>query len=871
MIQNLLVIAPLAFSPAMAVPSATSGPRHAEAAARTAEIHIDGQLSESDWQEAPVNGSFWQREPNEGQPPELQTTFQVVYDDEALYVAVRAFDDSPEDIRALLTRRDQDSASDWIMVALDSYHDQRTAFVFGLNAAGVQRDLMIYDDTNEDSSWDAVWAGAAHIDDEGWSAEFRIPYNQLRYPADTDPEWGLQVVRVVHRTREQTFWSPSPRDKPQLVSRFGTLEGVHDLPDAARLELMPYVVGGSRFSQPDPASPFDRGLDPALNGGLDLSYGLASNLTLAASINPDFGQVEADPSEVNLTASETYFQEKRPLFLEDADLFRFSLGQGDNNAEQLFYSRRIGAPPSVSPDAEFVDRPERTTILGAAKLSGKTASGWSVGVLDAVTAREEARLAGDGLPRRSEVVEPLTNYTVLQLQRDLAGGRTKVALAYTGVHRQLQGTHIDSLHTRAYAGGLRLSHRFADDEWMVNARLLASRVEGSRAAIDRTQRSSQHYFQRPDADHIDYDPNRTQLSGLGAVADVGRYGGKHWRGATGLDARTPGFEVNDLGFQRGADYVVNWGWLQYREDAPGRHHLNYQINTNVWTSSDWSQHLGAGGNVNATWNAPSYWGLHGGVGIDGSKWNTGMLRGGPAVRGVLGYNGWWSAWTDSRRPLQLGADGSFDARPEAGSWSNHAGVSASLQATSSLRVSVGPTWSRRIDADQYVARVEDPSGETAYILGRIDQTTVGLTARASYTVSPRLSLQLYAQPFSSSGAYDRFKRAGDVDAPRYADRFDSFSSEQVSRNGDVVEVDSNSDGTPDLSFGRPDFNFRELNASFVARWEFRPGSTLFFVWSHERTGLDTRGDFELSDELRGLRRAEGAHAVLVKLSWWFGT
>jgi hypothetical protein len=851
--------------------------RSTKAVRRAGPIAIDGRLTDPSWAQAPAASEFRQREPHEGAPARFRTEFRVLYDDRALYVGVRAYDPQPDQIRSLLHRRDQDSASDWISVAIDSYHDRRTGFSFWLTPAGVQRDLLFFDDYMEDTTWNAVWEGAAAVDRDGWVAEFRIPYNQLRFADAPEQTWGLQVARVVQRTREISFWSPMPLGMARMVSLFGTVEGIREIPPARRIELVPYTVLGTRLARIDDRDPFRDDVSPEAGVGVDFSYGLTSDLTLSGTINPDFGQVEADPSEVNLSAQETFFQEKRPFFLEGADIFRYSLAQGDGDGavEQLFYSRRIGAPPHASAvdDAPYVEEDPTTTIYGAGKLSGKTAGGWSLGALTAVTGEERARLETETGERMERVIEPLASYTVLRLRRDFNEGRTNVGLAATGVHRALDGTELDSLHDRAYAGGLQLEHRFHDAEWMLNLRLLGSHVHGSPEAIAETQRADQRYYQRPDATHLDYDPTRTSLTGVALMGDIWRLGGKHWRTAVGFDARTPGFEVNDLGFQRNADYIINWVWGSYRDDAPGNLLRRYQLNLNGFTYSNWSpQNTANGGNVNANWTLMNYWGGNLGVALNVDRLDTKLLRGGPAVASNVNTSGWVNLFSDGRRMLRGDAGGSWFAVPATESWSLHGYSSVTLQARSDLDVSVGPFVSRRVDDTQYVDAfaVDGAPGGSRYLLARIDQTTVGLTLRLNYTMSPRLSLQVYAQPFLGAGRYREYKEPAELRALDPDARFEELDGDQIREIDGELAIDRDRDGQIDYRADRPDFNVRELRSNVVVRWEYRPGSTLFVIWSHDRSASDDDGRFRIGPELGDLARIAGEHVLLLKLTYWWG-
>jgi len=791
--------------------------RSVNASRRVGVVSVDGSLDESAWTGAKPTGGFWQREPNEGKPPEYATEFRVLFDDEALYIGVRAHDPDPNRIRGLLTRRDDDSSSDWIYVGVDSYHDRRTSFTFGVNPAGVQRDFLIYDDTAEDTSWDAVWEAAASVDSEGWVAEFRIPYSQLRFSAGDEQVWGLQVARIVQRTSELSFWTPTPSDKQQRVSLFGELDGIRGIKPARRIEVLPYTVAGARVSDVEDGDPLNDTLSPEAGLGLDFKYGITSDLTLSGTVNPDFGQVEADPSEVNLTAQETFFEEKRPFFVEGANIFKFGLSQGDGDeaVEQLFYSRRIGAPPSAEPSGVYSRFDATTNIIGAAKLSGKTKGGWGIGALTALTGQEEARITTELGDEESEVIEPLASYTVLRLRKDFNGGRTNVGLAATGVHRSLADTGLDFLHDRAYSGGLQLDHRSADGVWMSDFRVMGSTVHGDPIAIDETQRASQRYYQRPDADHLDYDPTRTSLSGGGAMGSVWGSFGKHWRAAVGFDSRSPGFEVNDLGFQRNADYAVNWAWGQYRDETAGDVLLRYYVNTNWWSVADWAPELLSwGGNTNGVATLTNYWSFGGGANWNFDRLDTRLLRGGPAVRSNASYNVFANVTSDHRKRVRAGLGANWWQRPAADTWSVNTSASLSVQASSNIEVSAGPFLALRSDDTQYVDQLADIAGDTHYLLARIDQKTLGMTVQ--------------------------------------------------------LLVDRDGDGMPELSFEPADFNFRELRSTVVLRWEYRPGSTLFLIWSHDRDSVEEQGQFDLGHDLGDLAEVTGEHVFLAKLNYWWG-
>ena len=869
-IGALLIVSAVVASPAPA--AATS--KYLEARRTTGPISIDGRLTEADWVTAPKVGGFWQSSPHEGASAQLPTEFSVLFDNEAIYVGVWAHDDSPSEIRGMLTRRDQDSTSDWVIVAIDSHDDKRTAYGFALNPAGVQFDMMLLNDVEEDAGWDAVWEGATTTDVTGWVVEFRIPFSQLRFANRPLHEWGIQVQRIVQRTREITFWSPAPSDRNQLVSLFGRVGGIRDIPRARRLELLPYTSGGLRVEEGDAGDPFHE--DAGLFGGVgvDVKYGLTSDLTLSAAINPDFGQVEADPSEVNLTASETFFQEKRPFFLEGADLFQFGLGRdgASSSEEQLFYSRRIGAPPHLTGRdfADYADEDRNTSIYGAAKLSGRIAHDWSLGTLAAVTGEESARIAPSPGEVDTVVIEPLSAFNVLRLDRALDEGRTRIGGIVTTVHRRLGGTGIDTLHDRAYAGGLGLTHRDASGHWSLGARLLASHVHGEAAAIDTTQRASQRYFQRPGSDYLGYDPTRTALDGLAGQGHLLYLASERWSGSTGVDSRSPGFEVNDLGFQHLADYVTGWGSVQYRDAIPGKRLRRWSAKAGAYGTTSWEpQFLSSGGSAEFDLVLQNLWGTFGGASVDANVVDTRLLRGGPQVAGHTDYNAWLGVFSDERKRIRFQLNSNLWLQPLSDSWRLSLDGAVVAQPRSNLEISVGPLWSVGEDDLQFVDTYTATDNTLHYTLARLEQTTAALTLRMSYALSPRLSLQVYAQPFISAGRFTEYKEADNVEADAYADRFHVFAADELIMGAGTLGADRNKDGVPEYEIVRPDFNVRQLRSTVVARWEYRPGSTLFVIWNHNRDRSSSDDRLRLGHDLAELGSGAGEHVLLLKLSYWW--
>lgn len=832
---------------------------------------VDGRLDDAAWQAATPITEFTQRDPHEGQPATERTEARVLYTDNALYVAFRAYDSQPDRIVAQLTRRDADSPSDWVAVAIDSYHDRRTAFVFVVNPAGVKRDIYFYDDNNDDDSWDAVWEAATARDQQGWTAEFRIPFSQLRFPEQAEHVFGFNLYRKIARLNEELFWRLPPKNQSGMVSRFGDLAGIEHISPPRRIEVLPYAAATGTFDQGEAGNPFRTGRDEQGRMGADLRIGVTSNLTLSATINPDFGQVEADPAVVNLSAFETFFPEKRPFFSEGLDVFRFpiGLGDGDEANEQLFYTRRIGRAPhgSADPRGGYAQEVTQTTILGAAKLSGKTPNGWTVGLLSALTAEERAAAVDPTGARFADPVEPGTVYSAGRLSRDFRNGLTQVGFFGTAVDRSLPAT-LSDLRSSAYAGGFKWSHRFRHDTYAIGGWLVGSAVQGSPQAIDATQRSSARYFQRPDNDYVTYDPTRTSLSGLAGQFILNKQAGGNWRFGAGVDTRSPGFEVNDIGYQRDADRTIQFTWINRRWLHPGKVFRDFNINLNQWAVWNYGwERSNLGSNVNFNFTFLNYWGGYAGINRESGGLSTDALRGGPAFIRPGGLNGSGGFYSDDRKPLHFGLSGNFYRGDENSGWFYGFGPNVSWRPASNLDLRVSPSLSKTADRWQYLD-TQDALGSTHYLFGELHQTTVSLTLRSNVTFTPDLSLQVYGQPFITSGDYTAFKQVADPRAPRFADRLDLFGSDRlIQQNGDVG-VDLNRDGVTDLDLGTPDFSYLSFRSNVVLRWEYSLGSTLFLVWQHGQSYDNHDGSFHLGSSLDQLFRSDARNTLVVKLNYW---
>jgi hypothetical protein len=832
---------------------------------------IDGRLDDEAWRHAQPASGFVQLRPNAGRPATHETEARVTYDGVAVYVALRMYDSAPDSIAAELRRRDDTGGySDWVHVSIGSYRDERTAFRFSVNPRGVQADAFLYDDTRTDGSWDAVWQSATRIDSLGWTAELRIPLSQLRYSppraGEQDYAWEINFHRDVARLDESSSWSPIPPDAGRHVSLFGRLTGLADLSGARRLELVPYTSGSLRHSPVDADDPFRSRNQPDGALGADLRYGVTSNLTLTATLNPDFGQVEADPSEVNLTAFETFFGERRPFFAEGLDVFDFRIIPRGAGSEQLLYSRRIGRRPQRgirTPPGGFQDAPEATRILGAAKLTGKTQSGWTVGALGALTAQEEARLDTAGV-RWREPVEPLTGVMAGRALRSFRGGQSALGGMVTAVERRIDDDGLSFLRSSAYVAGVDARHRFGDGRYEATLFAAGSRVEGSPEAMLRTQLSSARYYQRPDAEHLEVDPGATSLTGWSSMATVASVTGKS-RWWLGLSNRSPGFEVNDAGFQVGADERWAALVLSHNEHEAGRVFRRWGGNlllapiwTTAWERTATFYELSLNGQLR------NFYGGSLSVARGGEGLNVKGLRGGPAIVEPPTTNAALNVYTDRRRKLSVSGGGWAGMQEQSGSRWGGASAAAELRAGTRMSLQLASNFMTTSSAAQWVNAVGG-----YYLFGGLEQRTASMTTRLSLTASPTLSFQFYAQPFVSAQGYGPFLYVTDPRGARHEDRFAPIPESALTLDeSNSYHADLDGDGTADVSFRNPDFRVREVRSNAVLRWEYRPGSALFVVWSHGRGDFLPDGRLRLGRDARDLLRDRPTHVLLVKATYW---
>ena len=823
---------------------------------------IDGRFDDSAWQEGEWSGGYTQQIPVEGAKPSQPTELKILYDDRNVYVAIRAYDD-PALVHRYPGRRDDfgNFAVDIVGICFDSYNDKRAGFEFDLTAGGGKIDLVLGNgETEWDTTWDAVWDGKVAHDDKGWTAEFRIPLNQLRFGPQEEQVWGLHAWRWIARNAEEAQWQLIPRQNTGRMHQLGELHGIRELPRPRHLELLPHVV--AKASAGPSVPPNDSGRSGSI--GLDAKVGLSSSFTLDGTFNPDFGQVEADPSVVNLSAYEVFYEEKRPFFLEGRKIFDFVTDQSD----QLFYSRRIGEAPSYAPPlaaGETLRIPTSTTILSAVKVTGKTDAGLSVGALQSVTQEELASIGSPGFPRRA-VVEPSGSYTVARLHKDWDKGNTSLGGLVTQTHRFIDDAPLAFLATDAITGGVDVGRFLGERSWLIEASGVFSRVSGDREAIRQLQTNPVHYYQRPDATHVRVDENRTSLAGHGGSVRAGTSDTRRLRLTNRFFWYSPGLDFNDVGYLRQADRLANRVLLGWAEPRPRGIFRTYTVQLSREDGWDFGRlrteaetELTAGATLANRWSTEIRLAHNEDV-------DTRALRGGPALRTHEYLTADAGIASDGARRASFALDGEHSWSLDDDSRSSEAGLALRLRLSNRLALSSELGYGRLVDQLQYVTTADTTTGPR-YVLGRIDQDTFSFTFRSNLALTPDLTVQYYGSPFISTARYGAFKRATDTLAQAYESRFHRYGEDEIFAPSDRLYAVAEPDGTR-FSFANPDFSFRQFRSNLVVRWEYTPGSSLYVVWSQGRTGEESYRESRFGRHWSGLWGTRADNVVLVKFSYW---
>jgi hypothetical protein len=843
------------------------------------KITIDGVLDEKVWQ-TPGSGGFTQRDPSDGQPATEATTVWVAFDHDNLYVAARLSDSEPSKIVGRLGRRDEQVESDWLDVGFDPYRDRRSGYYFGVNPSGSIEDGTISNDETADATWDGIWVSAARVDDGGWTVEMRIPFDQLRFKRQGVQVWGVNFQRIIKRKNEEDHFAWVPKEESGLVSRFADLTGLAGIAAGRRLEVSPFALSQAKLYPGEPGNPFRSGHDFGAGAGFDLKGGLSSNLTLNLSVNPDFGQVEVDPAVINITDQETYYEEKRPFFIEGASIFNFGTGGpnvyrsfGWENPE-FFYSRRIGRSPQGNPGgAGFSDMPDWTTILAAAKVTGKIGRDFNLGVISGLTEREYA-LVDDGGERSNVEVEPFGHYGVVRGLKEFGEGRSGLGFIATSLLRDLrEGPLQDALSRSALTLGLD-GWTFLDKDrgWALAGWAGLTEVRGSAEAITALQLSSLHYFQRPDADWVEVDENATSLSGWAGRLYVNKQKGNFVFNAA-LGAMSPGFEANDLGYHTRGDLMNGHVEAGYRSLQPGRTFRNWTVTGSYYRNYDFGgNRVGEYIYLDGKGRFLNYWtaALH--LDWEPPKYSHWLTRGGPFAFYPAGETVRGTLTSDDRKPLIFSFSGYFRYHPSGGyNWSLGGGLTWKPRPNFSLSVNPSYTW--RYSEGQWIRRVVDPLKTSTYgvryVLSDVIQKTLPIEIRINWTFTPRLSLQAYVQPYLAVGDFSAFK---ELTAARTFD-FDYYgeADSTIAYAGGVYTVDPDGAAGPaaPFTFGDPDFNLKSLRGTVVLRWEYRPGSMLYLVWTRRRADYGHPGDFDLWRDLGDVFRAPGENIFMLKFSYRF--
>lgn len=831
----------------------------------TSKPVIDGKLDDECWKTGDWAGNYTQFIPDEGAKPTYPTELKILYDDKNLYVAFRAHDKEPKKIKRMAGVRDE-IVGDVVGITLDSYRDYRTGFEFSITSWGQKIDLVLFNPMNWDFNWNAVWKGKTGLEDSAWVAELEIPLSQLRYSNKDEQVWGMHTWRWIARLQEESNWEMQSKTGPGMLYNFGELRGINGLKRSHRMELMPYALGKLNTMQEVPGDPFSKnGRMFSGNAGLDAKIGISSNFTLDLTVNPDFGQVESDPSVMNLTAFETFYEEKRPFFLEGLTIFNYSLDE-----ESLFYSRRIGHSPSLvigGNDSLFVKSPDKTAIISAIKFSGTTSKGLSIGFIQSLTSGEYAKLSNPEGVRSSQPVEPLTNYLVARIQKGFNAGTTVIGGMFTSTNRFINSSDLDFLSRNAYTGGVDLRHQWKDKEFYIDARLLGSYVNGNKQAITRLEQSSARYYQRPGADYLHYDTTSTQLSGFGGKFQIGKGSKGFWRYSTGISWLSPGLELNDLGYMQISDVIKQNNNISYFVNKPVSIFRMYNIELEQFNSWNFNgSYLGSGGHLSFSSEFKNNWSFGTNLIFHSQSRDTRLLRGGPDLLMPEVITTFGDFKTDQSKNFIIDLNYQYEFAGNNSGSRLELSPGFSVRPITALKLGVTADFVNNMNALQYVTTVNYNS-EERYILGRIDQKTLGLTFRVDINVSPEFSIQYYGSPFVSKGSYKDFKRITNSLAKNFGNRFETFTNPTLT--GSQYQLDENNDNIPDYSIENPDFNFHQFRSNLVARWEYRLGSFIYLVWSSERTGNTTDAGSSIGESFKDLMKVFPNNIFLIKLSYWF--
>ena len=824
---------------------------------------IDGKLSDPCWEKGQWTGQFVQQIPFQGKNPSQETDVKILYDENNIYVAFKCHDIGPGKIRPILSRRDVDEgAGDIVGIAFDSYHDKQTAYEFNVTAAGQKIDMVHLGAYQLDYNWDAVWDAKTQVYDSVWTAEMQIPFSQIRFAPGKNQVWGLHIWRWIDRYNENTQWKLIPVDAPAMVYLFGELKGIEGVKPKTNYEFLPFL--SSRFSPNT-----DQEKQMKYGFGLDGKVKLNSGFNLDYAINPDFGQVEADPAILNLTSYEVFNEEKRPFFLEGNTILDYSIGD-----DMLYYSRRIGHEPS-SPsilnnvDATKTSIPENTTILSAFKLTGKTKNGLSLGFVQSFTDKENATFTKGtylGNPISKMAVEPYSNYMVGRIKQDFNNGNTVFGGMVTSTIRNITDEHLKSLPKFAFAEGFDFQHNWKNRKYYIDFKSFFTDVNGSNSSISDLQRSSVHYYQRPDADNIGYDSTRTTLAGWGGYMSGGKRSGK-FRAIGSLNWRSPGVDFNDLGYLYQADLIQQTAKLTYKVSQPKGIVRSYY--GEFTQEHDWN----FGGentldrlNLHGFVQFNNLWQIHLNLRRNFNIYDTRELRGGPKLYKSANSDMDLFVQSNSVKDFWAGFGPRFTWYDDDISKASYFTTQLNWQISDRLSILSRTVWSNTKDNDKYVTKVTDLADNTHYLIGTLNRNTISSTLRFEYFLSPEISIQYYGNPYASIGKYSNFREVGDGASTFPAKRYLPIKIEKTGSGAYSITGEEE----PIYSINKTtDFNFQEFRSNFVGRWEFKSGSTFYLVWTNTRSAYSDKLDETEWKSFGSIWKQKAENVFMIKFSYWF--
>ncbi len=838
-------------------------------------IILDGKLNESIWQRSEKYESFIQRDPDEGKPASQRTVVKVAYDENALFVAAIMFD-QPDSIISRLSRRDEFVQTDRFTLFLDPYYDKRSGYYFSVTAAGTLIDGVLFNDGWDDNSWDGVWEAKVTHNNEGWIVEMRIPFSQLRFKNSSEMTWGINFKRDIARNNERSYLVFVPKHETGFVSHFAKLTGFEKISSPADLEIRPYLITKAEYISHKDGDPFNSGSKYSPSTGVDIKYSLGSNLTFNATVNPDFGQVEIDPSIINLSDVETFFSEKRPFFVEGSSTFNFGTGGANNywgfnwSGADFFYSRRIGRAPQGSiPNADYVDYPSGTRILGAGKVTGKLGNSWNIGSIQALTKREFAEIE-QRRNRSKWEVEPLTFYSIVRAQKEFNEGRQALGFITTGTIRDFNDENLkNDINSSAYSFGVD-GWSFLDEEknWVFTGWAGLSHVTGTQTRITNLQRNSRHYFQRPDAKNLSVDSSAKSLTGYATRFYINKQRGNFFvNSAFGMIS--PSFDVNDVGFMFRADVINAHIGAGYSWNEPTDYYRSMELGGAVFTNHDFDGNPTWQGIFHFGWlQFLNYYSVNWNLAYNPESVNNKRTRGGPLTLNLPGYEARINARSDSRKNWVANAGAGTYQTEKSFSWSVFAGLE--FRPMSNIMISVSPQFNKNFEFTQWVNAYEDASAystfDKRYVFAEMNQTTISASIRLNYTFTPDLSLQLFMQPLISSGEYKNYK---ELKTPKTYE-FLVYGTEGSTFNPLTYEVDPDGDGPiPAFKVDNRDYNFVSLRGNAVLRWEYLPGSVLYFVWTQSRAYSEEIGEFQFGNSFNRMFDANPDNIFMIKLTYWF--